>query len=165
MKTPLGQRTSLEYHLFYPQVHGIGNLTTLEFAPKWSRSELPTMKHWRIGEESLHDSTRSPYGVETIYMSLSTFPIGLWEISSRSWVWCWSVPPAIRFVVIVKCDEDGSLKFSNERLIGHTFFTLTKQRVSMKLRWIWVYYFDFDFPNWTHYSMHSLVPKPFDIKS
>lgn len=33
------------------------------------------MKHWRIGEESLHDSTRSPYGVETIYMSLSTFPM------------------------------------------------------------------------------------------
>lgn len=31
--------------------------------PTYIYTELPTMKHWRIGEESLHDSTQSPHGI------------------------------------------------------------------------------------------------------
>ena len=121
------------------------------------------MKHWRIGEESLHDSTQSPHGVETMYVF--------------TYLSHWSLRDIVEIMsLVLKCPTNNTVsshckvwwrwlsRFFNERLIGHTFFTLTKQRVGMKLRWMWVYYFDFDFPNWTLYLMHSLVPKPLMLK-
>lgn len=73
MKTPLSQRTFVEYFCFIHMYMALATLrlfNSLQNDPIWKflfptyiYTELPTMKHWRIGEESLHDSTQSPHGI------------------------------------------------------------------------------------------------------